>query len=241
MRRMLITGSNRGIGLELVQRYLQYDDTMIFATCRNPADAKALNDLAEQYPQRLKVLELDVTNQTSINEARRSISAQVDGLEMLVNNAGILPGGVASMEISSAKFGFLDAQAMMEVFHVNTVAPVLIAQAYTDLLRAGKSARVINVSSDAGSITRREKGCNYSYPSSKAALNMMTRCLAGDFRADGVIVISIHPGWIRTDMGGPHARLGLEDAVPSMMKVIDGLKMADTGAFFNWDGTHVPW
>jgi NAD(P)-dependent dehydrogenase (short-subunit alcohol dehydrogenase family) len=145
------------------------------------------------------------------------------------------------MEPSSAKFGSLDVQAMMEVFQVNTVAPVMVAQAFADLLHRGTNARVINVSSDAGSITRRESGCNYSYPSSKAALNMMTRCLAADFRADGVIVISIHPGWIQTDMGGPHARWTLAETIPGMMSVIDGLTMADTGEFFNWDGAHVPW
>jgi len=241
MRRILITGSNRGIGLDLVRRYLQYEDTMVFATCRNPAGATTLTNLASQFPERLRVLELDVTDQESIDESRRRVGAEVDGLDMLVNNAGILPGGVASMEARSAKFGSLETSAMMEVFHVNTVAPVMVAQTFADLLRRGTNARVINVTSDAGSITLRENGCNYSYPASKAALNMLTRCLAGSFRDDGVIVIAIHPGWIRTDMGGPQARLSLDEAIPSMMKVIDGLTMNDTGAFFNWDGTHIPW
>jgi NAD(P)-dependent dehydrogenase (short-subunit alcohol dehydrogenase family) len=241
LRRILITGSNRGIGLDLVERYLQQDDTLIFATCRNPADATALNALGEQYPQRLTVLKLDVTDQASIDEARRLVGAQVDGLDMLVNNAGILPGGVAAMEASSAKFGSLDAQAMMEVFQANTVAPVMVAQAFADLLRKGVSARLINVSSDAGSMTIRNTGLNYSYQASKAALNMMTRCLSGDFRADDVIVISVHPGWIQTEMGGPHARWTLAETIPGMMQVIDGLTMADTGEFFNWDGARVPW
>src|SRR6185295_8351900 len=115
MRRILITGSNRGIGLELVERYLQQDDTLIFATCRHTGKAAELEALAEQNPVRVKIVQLDVANQQSLDEALQRISSEVDGLEMLVNNAGILPGGVAAMEASSAKFGFLDADAMQEV------------------------------------------------------------------------------------------------------------------------------
>lgn len=241
MRRILITGSNRGIGLELVRRYLQHDDTLIFATCRRPAEANALNELAQQNPERLKLYPLDVTDQDSIDQSRDWVSAQTDGLEMLINNAGILPGGVAAREPSSASFGALDANAMLKVFQVNAIAPVMVAQAYADLLRRGTNARVINVSSDAGSITRREAGCDYSYPASKAALNMMTRCLAGSFRESGVIVISLHPGWIQTDMGGPHARMTLEEAVPEIVNVIDKLTLADSGTFLNWDGSRLPW
>jgi NAD(P)-dependent dehydrogenase (short-subunit alcohol dehydrogenase family) len=241
VRRILITGSNRGIGLDLARRYLQHDDTLIFATCRKRSTATALNELAEQHPQRLTVIELDVTDQASIGDARRQVGRQVDGLEILINNAGILPGGVAAMESPSARFGFLEASAMMDVLQVNTVAPVLVTQAFADLLRRGTNARVINVSSDAGSITLRTTALNYSYQASKAALNMMTRCLASDFRVDGVTVISIHPGWIQTDMGGPHAIRTPADTIPGMMKVIDGLTMADTGEFFKWDGTRIPW
>lgn len=241
MRRILITGSNRGIGLDLVQRYLQQADTLIFAACRTPARAEALNKLAALYPERLKIIPLDVADQASIAESLRLVSAQVDGLELLINNAGILPGGVADREPSTSAFGALEAGAMLEVFHINTVAPIMVAQAYADLLRKGNGARLINVSSDAGSITRRGEGCNYAYPASKAALNMLTRCLAGDFLADGVIAVSVHPGWIRTDMGGPDALFGLEDTIPGLMKVIDGLTLADSSRFYNWDGTLVPW
>ena len=241
LRRILITGANRGIGLDLVGRYLEREDSLIFATCRHPENAKALQTLAGNYPQRLRVLQLDVTDEAGIYQTLESIQSQVDGLELLINNAGSYPGGVDAQEGSSAIFGSLEMGAMVEVFHVNAVAPVIIAQAAASLLRQGKDARVINVSSDAGSITKREHGCNYSYPASKAALNMLTRCLAGDFRDANVVVISIHPGWIQTDMGGTQAPRTLEDTIPGMMQVINGLSMADSGAFFNWDGTRIPW
>ncbi|MEP7293232.1 MAG: SDR family oxidoreductase [Chloroflexota bacterium] len=241
MQRILITGANRGIGFDLTQRYLQRADTLIFATCRHPDRADALQDLAAQYPQRLYILPLDVTDEAAILRAIAAVRSQVDGLELLVNNAGSYPGGVDAQEASSAVFGTLEMQAMLEVFQVNTIAPVILAQAAADLLRSGSSARIVNVTSDAGSITYRDNGCNYSYPASKAALNMMTRCLAGDFRAAAVSVISIHPGWIQTEMGGTHAPRTLADTMPGMMRVIDGLTLADSGSFFNWDGTRVPW
>jgi NAD(P)-dependent dehydrogenase (short-subunit alcohol dehydrogenase family) len=130
---------------------------------------------------------------------------------------------------------------MLEVFRINTVGPVLVAQGFKDLLAHGRDPRVINVSSDAGSITRRDKGCNYTYPASKAALNMMTRCLAGDLGQHGILVASVHPGFLRTDMGGTRAKMDVEETIPSLVRVIDGLTMESTGGFLNWDGSTVPW
>lgn len=241
MRHILITGSNRGIGLELVREYLKRDDTVIFATCRQPDAAVELNDLAGQHPARVHVIQLDVADQDSIARSLQAIQVHTNRLAVLVNNAGILPGGVAAREAGSSAFGQLEAKAVLRVLEVNTVAPVMVAQAYADLLRNGDGARIINVTSDAGSLARRDRGCDYSYPASKAALNMMTRCLAGDFRDDGVIVVCMHPGFLRTDMGGPNAHMDVEEAIPTVVRVVDGLTMADSGQFFNWDGAGVPW
>jgi NAD(P)-dependent dehydrogenase (short-subunit alcohol dehydrogenase family) len=241
MKRILITGSNRGIGLELVHHYLLQDDILIFATCRNPSDASDLQTLAKQHPDRVHVVELDVVNQISIEESVATVSQTVDGLDMLINNAGILPGGVDNRAKNIGTFGLLEADAMLNVFRVNSISPIIVTQTYADLLRNGTNARVINVSSDAGSINRRSTGCDYSYPSSKAALNMMSRCLAGDLRVDNVIVISIHPGFIQTDMGGVNAHLTLDEALPSLVQTIDGLTLDDSGQFFNWDGKQVDW
>ena len=241
MRRILITGTNRGIGLELVRHYLVQDDTLIFASCRNPSQANELQALASQEPDRVHILQLDVINQASIEESVASVRQAVDGLDMLINNAGILPGGVDNRAKNIGTFGLLEAEAMLNVFRVNSISPIMVTQAYADLLRNGNHARVINVSSDAGSITLRNKGCDYSYPSSKAALNMMSRCLAGDLRGNNIIVISIHPGFIQTDMGGVNARLTLDEALPSLVQTIDGLTLDDSGQFFNWDGKHVAW
>ncbi|HVU13807.1 MAG TPA: SDR family oxidoreductase [Phototrophicaceae bacterium] len=239
MQRILITGANRGIGLELAREYLQRPDTLIFATCRHPEQAAALRALAQS--SRVIILSLDVTDRASIDAAIQQIAAQVDGLELLYNNAGIYPDGVFPQASRSSNFGYLEAEAMLEVFQVNTISPVIVTQAAASLLREGHSARVINLSSDAGSIGTRPDGGNYSYPASKAALNMMTRCLAADFRRDGVIVVSVHPGWIRTDMGSDQAPLAPEETIPSLIRVIDGLTRNDSGEFFNWDGKRIAW
>lgn len=238
MRRILITGANRGIGLDLVRRYLYTYDIQIFATCRDPFSAHDLNALAEQHAN-LRVLTLDVTDSVSIAALRRIVGEAVDGLEILYNNAGIFPGGVDAQEDSVSTFGKLDARAMIEVFAVNSVAPIMVTQAFADMLRRGENARVINLSSRIGSNTLAEPGYGYGYPASKAALNRMTRTLAQDM--DGVIVVSMHPGWVATDMGGVTAPRKLAETIPSMMRVIDELTLADSGEFFNWDGKKFPW
>ena len=217
------------------------DDALIFATCRNPSGANELGALANDHPKRIHILQLDVIDQKSIQGAVETVSKQVDGLDMLINNAGILPGGVENCHPNIGTLEELEVEPMLEVFRVNTISPVMMTQAFWSLLRKGNSARVINVSSDAGSLTRRDNGCNYTYSSSKSALNMMSRCLAGDLRSDNIIVVPVHPGFIQTDMGGSVAILTLDEAIPSLVETIDNLTMDDTGQFFNWDGSQVAW
>lgn len=239
MRRILITGANRGIGLELTRRHLAAGDR-VFATCRDPFSARDLNALAEQHPA-LRVLSLDVTDSVSIATLRRVVGAAVDGLDVLYNNAGVFPGGVDAQEAGVSVFGKLDARALIEVFAVNSVAPIMVAQAFADLLRRGANPRVVNLSSRIGSITLAEPGYGYAYPASKAALNRMTRTLAQDLQADGVIVAAVHPGWVKTDMGGVTAPRTIDETLPLMMQRIDALTIEESGSFFNWDGRKFPW
>src|SRR5690349_19892329 len=147
VQRILITGANRGIGLELVREYLAREETLIFATCRDPNHAGVLHELAAQSPGRVQILALDVTNRGEIDSALEQISAQVDGLEILYDNAGIYPDGVFPEASHSSTFGYLEAEAMLDVFRVNTVSAAIVTQAAADLLRKGQNARVINLSS----------------------------------------------------------------------------------------------
>ncbi len=241
MQRILITGANRGIGLDLVQRYSADANNQVFAACRQPDKAADLQAVAAQNPERVHIIQLDVTDAHQLSAAVQTVSQHTDGLDLLINNAGVLPGGVDNREPNIASFGQLDPQAMLAVFAVNSISPVMVTQAFADLLRSGHNARVINVSSDAGSITNRNRGCDYTYPASKAALNMLTRCLAGDLRDAGVIVVSMHPGFLQTDMGGSRATRTVADTMPTFMDVIAHLTPADSGTFLNWDGQPVPW
>jgi NAD(P)-dependent dehydrogenase (short-subunit alcohol dehydrogenase family) len=241
MHRVLITGAGRGIGLRLSRLYAERDDTLVVACSRNPSAASELLRLAGQLPDRLRVVALDVADPSTISSARDALGRQVDGLEVLINNAGVYPGSVRAPGPGTAELGSLDMDAMMDVFRVNTLGPVLVTQAFVGLLAAGHQPRVINISSDAGSLGLRSGHGSYAYPASKAALNMFTRCLAADLRPKGILVASVHPGFIRTDMGGPSAPLAPEETLPRLLETIEGLTMEATGGFFNWDGKTVPW
>ena len=234
MRRVLITGSNRGLGLAFVRQCLVRGD-LVFAGCRNPRNAADLSALSIAHPQHLAVLTLDVTDEESIGAAVEATHLHVDGLDLLINNAGTYPRGETPTTI--------DATTMLQTFHLNSVAPMIVAQNFLDLLRAGNQPRIANISSKMGSLwwKEREGGGDYSYCSSKAALNMLTRTLAFDLRSEGIIVVALNPGWVRTDMGGSSADVTPAQSVRGMLDVIERLTEADTSRFFTWEGREHPW
>ena len=232
---VLVTGSNRGLGLEWIRQLAPRVDRL-FATCRRPDDADALRELAASHPDTITVFALDVTDPAAIEAAADRVRDDAGGLDLLVNNGGINGGGRGD------RFGDVDADAMTDVFRVNAVGPHLVTQAFADPLRAAPGgATVVNVTSQLGSIARTSGGGWHSYKASKAALNMCTRLQAGALHDDGVIVVAMHPGWVRTDMGGANARLSTEESVAGMLDVIDGLSPADAGRFLAYDGTELPW
>ena len=241
MKNILITGANRGIGLALSRLFARRDGTTVFAACRDPDNAAELLSLVDDEAFSLEIVKLDVNDQSSITLCADTMIAKIDSLDALINNAGIYGGTVPEPFPSTSLFGSLEMDEMLRIFRVNTVAPVLMAQAFSDLLESSKEPRIVNVSSDAGSIGRCENGGSYSYPASKAALNMMSRCLSADLKGKGIVVVSVHPGFLKTDMGGPNALLSLEDTIPSLAALIEGLTLADSGTFLNWDGSVVPW
>ena len=232
MKRIFITGANRGIGLELARQCLQRGD-QVFASCRQPDQAAELQQLKTAYPDSLTILQLDVTDQAHIEAVAESLAAEIDGLEVLFNNAGIAQ--------RDEHAGDLDVDTFLNVLHTNSVGPIMVAQSLMGLLKAGKNAKIINVTSVLGSISRKSSGGRYSYDGSKAALNMFTRTLAFDLIADGIITIVIHPGWVRTDMGGSGAVLDVEDSVQGILEVTGKLTNKDVGRFLQWDGTELPW
>lgn len=232
MLRILITGANRGLGLEFTRQYLARGER-VFAGCRAPEKAEALRDLARQYGDALTLLQLDVTDVASIAAAAAQVASHTGALDLLLNNAGFYPHGERPSN--------LDAETMMRTYRINCVGPVMVAQHCLALLRNGMRPTIVNLSSQLGSLARKKSGGAYSYGSSKAALNMLTRALSFDLRPDGIIAVAVHPGWVQTDMGGAAAPLTPPESIRGLVRVIDGLTLAESGGFFNYDGTTLPW
>jgi len=221
---VLITGANRGIGLELARQYAE-DGWHVIGTARRPDAAKDLLDLDVQ------IMQLDVTDQESVDRLSEELGDQE--IDVLINNAGVLAMVRSISEIDFEEFNHLMA--------VNTVGPIRVTQALLPNLHAGETRKVINISSVAGSITVKTSGGPYGYSESKAALNMFTRSLAGELRADGFICIVIHPGWVQTDMGGANAAVTVKNSASGIRNVIANLSVEDSGEFRTFEGQQLPW
>lgn len=232
MKRTLITGANRGLGLAFTRESLA-GGYRVFATCRRPGEADDLEALAAEHPEQLSVLQLDVTDDESIEASARAAGSEVEALDLLINNAGISPDG--------ERLGKLDRETMLDTFDINAVGPMMVAQHHLGLLRGSEDPMILNISSALGSLSRKSSGGRYSCCSSKAALNMLTRALAFDLQSEGISVVAIHPGWVRTDMGGRAAPLAPAESVRQVLEVADGLTLDDTGAFYSYEGRQLPW
>jgi NAD(P)-dependent dehydrogenase (short-subunit alcohol dehydrogenase family) len=232
MQRVLVTGSNRGIGLEFVRQLLARGDR-VYAACRHPGRALALTELAGAHPGHLNVLPLEADKERSIAELVRETTALTDSLDVLINNAGML--------VSGERFGTLTAKPLSDTFATNVIGPVLLTQALAPLLEKGQQAKVLNLTSELGSIADAETFGTPSYSISKAALNMATRQLAAALRERGVTVICAHPGWVKTDMGGAGATLTPQASVAGLLKVLDAAKPANAGTFYEYSGKKLRW
>lgn len=230
MATILITGANRGIGLEFTTQYLARGDRVL-AACRNIAAAQELKQLCISYPQ-LVLLQLDVADDQSIAAFPQKI--QDEAIDIFINNAGVYGP-------RDGKFGKISGKDWMFVLQVNSVAPLLLTQALVANLRKGKLKKLVYLTSKMGSIADNGGGGHYIYRSSKTALNMVVKSLAVDLAGDGFIAAVLHPGWVQTDMGGPNALIDTNTSVKGMLKVIDGLNQQQSGGFYNYDGTVIPW
>jgi len=228
--RILITGANRGLGLEFTRQYLQRGARVI-ATTRHANRAAALNHLAGEFPGHLTVLPLDAANAASIDELVRELSVLGVSIDLLIANAGVL--------ISGERLGELSAEDMEMSLRVNAIGPVLLTQALLPLLARGSKA--VYLSSVLGSISARDSFYNPSYCMSKAALNMGMRVLSFALAERAISAFSVHPGWVRTDMGGDKAPLQASDSVAGLIRLIETRTPAHAGQFFAHDGEALPW
>ncbi|MFC0676512.1 SDR family oxidoreductase [Lysobacter korlensis] len=230
-RQCLVTGANRGIGLEFCRQLLERGAEVV-ATARSPGRANDLNHLAGEYPGRLHVLPLDVTEAKSIAELVRELPLVVDGrLDLLINNAGVLHSG--------ERFGHVTSTNLDDSLRTNASGPFLLTQALSEALEDG--ARVANISSQLGSIENTTGFYTPTYAISKAAQNMATRLLANALRERGIVVLALHPGWVQTEMGGPDAQIPPTQAVEGLLRVIDDAELEQSGRFFDYNGDPMPW
>jgi NAD(P)-dependent dehydrogenase (short-subunit alcohol dehydrogenase family) len=238
-RTAVVTGANRGLGLHLVE-VLMHHGWHVMAGCRHPDDAGMLYALRPHLLARL-----DVTDSESVEHFAAEVAKHCDGVDLLVNNAGVMHAGGGRVGEGSpadlaanGRLQDLDGDAVTQVLRVNTVGPLLVTQAIAPLMR--RAGKVVNVSSRLGSMGY-GTAATYAYSASKAALNMATVIMAKELAPRGIICVSMSPGWVRTDMGGPNARLDPLDSATGILRTVEALTPEQSGQFLDLDGHPIPW
>lgn len=221
---VLVTGANRGLGLEFAKQLASRGERVI-AAVRSPDASAGLKSIASV------VLPLDASDEGSI----RALAADLAGepIDILINNAGVMG--------EDKKFGSLSSAEFQRVFATNLFGPALLAQALLPNLKSGEKKQVLNISSELGSITQNWPGFSYAYCASKAALNRVTAQMAKELKRDGITVTTFCPGWNKTDMGGKGATLEPSESVAKLIAIFDKLTPADSGKFIRQDSGVIPW
>lgn len=230
MASVLITGANKGIGLELVKLYAGASDR-VYACCRNPAEATALQQLAAVRD--IVVCEVRVSDGDSVAALARTLSGQ--SIDILINNAG-----TSGPQQGQQTAYVMDFDGWAETFAVNTMAPVRVMQALLANLKAGTNPKIMTISSQMGALSL-DMPFSYAYCTSKTAVNKFMRLAATELSKDGISVGLIHPGWVKTDMGGSTADISPEDSARGIVNVIAQLTLENTGAFWKWNGEPHGW
>lgn len=228
---ILVTGANRGIGLEFVKQYSD-DGWAVIATCRSPANATELNQLANKPNNKITIFKFNANNISDVSDLKTAIGNIP--IDILINNAGVYGNGAAN-------FGELAPDLWSETFLVNTIAPIKIMEALVDNVTSSQHKKMAVLSSKMGSIADNTSGGSYAYRSSKAALNATIKSAAIDLAPKGIAVIALHPGWLKTDMGGENAIHDVDNNVSKLREVIQQITASDSGKFLNYDGDELPW
>ena len=232
METVLITGVNRGIGLEF-SRQLAEDGWCVLACSRDLEKSDALNKLAAEYPERITLYALDVADHGQIKKLSQTLANKP--IDLLINNAGVFP------DINERSFGQTDYDAWAYAFLVNTMAPLKMAEAFITQIAQSNRKTIVTITSKMGSVADNGRGGSYIYRSSKSAVNMVVKSIAIDLESDEIISVLLHPGWVRTDMGGPSGLISVEQSVSGMLSVIREVTSTDSGKFIAYDGQIIPW
>ncbi|MFT5619167.1 MAG: NAD(P)-dependent dehydrogenase (short-subunit alcohol dehydrogenase family) [Arenicella sp.] len=239
----LVTGGNRGLGFAWCRQLGKMGFTILL-TSRNLEKAQKSAEVLQEEGIEVHAYSLDVTNEESIKETALAVSEKFGKLDLLINNAGINSKS-SNNELTFLKnfrLSHLDSQEILKMIHINGIAPTIVAKHFVGLLEKGENPRIVNMSSWLGSVSGKNTGGNYSYATSKASLNMMTRALAYDAQPMGITTVAVNPGWVQTRMGGFSANLSPEESVQRLIdNVVSKLTIEDAGKFFDWDGTEHNW
>ena len=230
MKNILITGANRGLGLGFAKKCLK-KDFHVLATVRDIKGSKELLALKERFPDNLEIFELDL-----LKEKAGSTLASFLGdrpIDILINNAGV--------GSTNQHFEAVSPKPWLEVLKVNLIAPLMVTQSIIDNVKKGVDKKIYFLSSQLGSIADNNSGGMYIYRSSKTGLNQVIKSLSVDLKPQGITVVSLHPGWVKTDMGGPNAPVSIDESIDGMMQVIYATDISDTGRFLNYKGKELPW
>lgn len=227
MTSVLISGANRGIGLEFARQYAK-DGWRVLACCRDPARAAELKKLGGD----VAIHGLDIGDYGAIDNLARELKGEA--IDVLLNNAGVYGSGPQTLTA-------IDYDDWAEVFRIDCMAQIRTARAFLDHVARSERKIIMALTSKMGSVTDNTSGGAYAYRSAKAALNMAYKSLAIDLAPRGIIAAVIHPGWVQTDMGGSSAPTSVEESVTGMRRIIDRMTPAMTGRFWGFDGAEIPW
>ena len=230
MKNVLITGANRGLGLGFVKNYLGKNINVV-STTRELKSSKELLALKERFPNNLEIFELDLLKEGAGYALANFLGDRP--IDILINNAGV---GSTNQHLQA-----VSPKPWLEVLKVNLIAPLMVTQSIIDNVKKGSDKKIYFLSSQLGSIADNTSGGMYIYRSSKTGLNQVVKSLSVDLKPQGITVVSLHPGWVKTDMGGPNAPVSIDESIEGMMQVIYSTDIRDTGRFLNYDGKELPW
>jgi NAD(P)-dependent dehydrogenase (short-subunit alcohol dehydrogenase family) len=229
---ILITGASKGLGVCLVERYAMAEWNVI-ATTREPSER--LSELVAKFPGTVLDIAMDVTDTVSIAAAKQRIGERFSTLDVLINNAGVL------LAAGRGPLGELDFEAGLRVYDVNALGPLRVTAAFLPLLEAGERRLILNVSSEAGSIADCWRKDEYFYCMSKAALNMQSAILRNYLEEHKVELLAVHPGWMRTDMGGANADIDPAESAAGIFRLAEQRRLGEKGIYFDYRGQALRW
>ena len=246
MKNILVTGTNKGIGLEIVRQYLN-DGFKVIATCRNLSKQDSLNELLNSFPNMISVYQMELLDEKSIE----SFSTKIKDIpiDIFINNAGLTFGYSRNAKLSNTgislnklnTFGYIKSENWLPIFKANCIAPLLLTQLLYRNFLLGNQKKIVFISSKPASITENTGGSMYMSRSSRSALNQVIKSLSVDLIKEGISVASISPGWVKTDSGGINALIDVHTSVIGIKKIINELTLENTGNFWDYNGELIPW